>query len=92
MREADIEKHLVKAIEAARGVARKLKWIGRRSAPDRLIILNGQVVFVEVKAPGETPDMAQILEHRRLREAGALVFVIDSKAEADWLVREFSLG
>lgn len=90
MRESDIENYLVKVVEAAQGVARKLQWICRRGAPDRLVVINGNIAFVEVKAPEKTPDDHQIREHRRLRDAGALVFVIDSKEEADWIVREFS--
>lgn len=39
MRERDIEKHLVKRVEELGGEVRKVKWIGRRGAPDRLVML-----------------------------------------------------
>lgn len=37
--EAKIEKYLVKQVEALGGEVRKVKWIGRRGAPDRLVML-----------------------------------------------------
>lgn len=87
-----IEQHLVNAVVAAGGETRKMQWIGLNGAPDRLVILNGHVAFVELKATGETPSHHQIKEHRKLRDAGALVFVFDSLEEADWLIKEFKNG
>ncbi len=39
MRERDIEKHLVQRVKALGGEVRKVQWIGRRGAPDRLVML-----------------------------------------------------
>ncbi len=39
MRESDIEKHLVKRVKTLGGEVRKVQWIGRRGAPDRLVML-----------------------------------------------------
>ena len=39
MRESKIEKHLAKRVEELGGECRKLRWIGRRGAPDRLVML-----------------------------------------------------
>lgn len=39
MLERDIEKHLVKRVKALGGEVRKVQWIGRRGAPDRLVML-----------------------------------------------------
>ena len=39
MRESVIEKHLVKRVKALGGEVRKVQWIGRRGAPDRLVML-----------------------------------------------------
>lgn len=38
-RERDIEAHLVKSVKALGGEVRKVQWIGRRGAPDRLVML-----------------------------------------------------
>lgn len=39
MRERDIERHLVKRVKAIGGQVRKVQWIGRMHAPDRLVML-----------------------------------------------------
>lgn len=39
MRERDIENYLVKRVKAMGGEVRKVKWIGRIGAPDRLVML-----------------------------------------------------
>lgn len=39
MKESTIEAHLVKRVKALGGEVRKVQWIGRRGAPDRLVML-----------------------------------------------------
>lgn len=46
--------------------------------PDRLCIVRGRAVFVEVKTRGEKPRAAQLKKHDELRRAGAVVIVADS--------------
>lgn len=87
MRERDIERYLIARVKALGGEVRKVKWIGRRSAPDRLVLLPGRCYWVEIKAPGKTPTPAQKREHARLRNAGADVFVLDSHHAIDNLLR-----
>lgn len=77
MRERDIERALVRAVKQAGGEVRKLAWIGRRAAPDRLVKLpNREPMFVELKAPGGRLSRLQEVEHRRLRAIGLDVRVI----------------
>jgi hypothetical protein len=38
-RESVIEKYLVQQVKALGGEVRKVKWIGRRGAPDRIVML-----------------------------------------------------
>lgn len=92
MRERDIERHLVKRVKELGGEVRKVAWIGRRGAPDRLVMLNPFTVFhevegttqhcttiwVELKAPGEKAEPHQLREHARMRKMGQRVVVIDS--------------
>ena len=87
MRERDIERHLVKRVKALGGEVRKVQWIGRRGAPDRLVMLPdpgpGNGVFnnswwIELKAPGVEPEPHQLREHKRMRAMGQRVAVIDS--------------
>jgi hypothetical protein len=78
MRESQIESYLVERTKAAGGECRKLKWIGRHGAPDRLVMLNGKAIFIELKAPGEKCRPHQIREHERMRRMGQRVEVVDS--------------
>ena len=76
--EKDIEKHLTNRVIEVGGEIRKVRWIGRRGAPDRLVMLPNRVVWVELKAPGKHPESHQQREHDRMRRFGCDVIVIDS--------------
>ena len=78
MRESKIEKTLVKCVQALGGEVRKVKWIGRNSAPDRIVMLPNNTFWAELKAPGEKPTAAQEREHERMRRMGQRVEIIDS--------------
>lgn len=78
MRERDIEKYLVKRVKEYGGECRKVRWIGRRGAPDRVVMTPFSTIFVELKAPGVKPEAYQIREHERMRAMGQTVVVIDS--------------
>lgn len=80
MRERDIENYLVKRVKALGGEVRKVQWIGRRGAPDRLVMLpfHPYTTWVELKAPGKKPEPHQEREHQRMRARGQRVLVIDT--------------
>lgn len=63
-------------------LVRKLKWIGRRNAPDRLFVKQGRVVFIEFKRPGATARPTQGRELDRLLSAGAEAYVVDNPLRA----------
>lgn len=88
MRESEIEAHLVKRVRELGGEVRKVKWIGRAGAPDRLVMLKEQVlptIWVELKAPGEKAKPHQAREHARMRAMGQTVIVLDSiEAVDEW--------
>ena len=87
MRESEIEAYLKRRVRDVGGDVRKVMWIGRRGAPDRLVMLPGRsAVYVELKAPGKTVTIAQTREHNRLRAFGQQVEVIDSLAGVDLLL------
>lgn len=100
LKERDIERHLVKRVKALGGEVRKVQWIGRRGAPDRLVmlpctcsyyrpdgmLLSSPVVWVELKAPGAAPQAHQMREHQRMREKGQHVVVLDSVEGVDDLL------
>lgn len=88
LRERDIERHLVKRVKELGGEVRKVQWIGRNGAPDRLVMLPRQMVqadiwqrsaiWIELKAPGKLPTRQQLREHERMRAMGQRVVVVDS--------------
>lgn len=102
MRERDIEKYLVERVKALGGEVRKVRWVGRNGAPDRLVMLPAydsfpygpglrcdhekQTIFVELKATGKKPESHQLREHERMRAMGQRVEVIDSIEGVDWLL------
>lgn len=101
MRESQIEKHLVKRVKELGGEVRKVQWIGRRGAPDRLVMfptkltMDGYIdrgwwqrtCWVELKAPGVKPEPHQLREHERMRAMGQRVVVIDSIEGVEELLR-----
>lgn len=84
MRESKIEKYLVDEVAAIGGEAVKFPPLFYRGFPDRIVLLpGGVIVFVELKAPGETPRLIQQKVHARLKAWGFRVEVIDSKEAVD---------
>ena len=86
MLERDIETYLVKRCKEIGALCDKFTSPQRRSVPDRLIIFNGRVLFVELKATGKKPTEAQVRDHDRRRAAGAEVVWLDSKAGVDSVI------
>lgn len=94
MRESQIESYLVERVKALGGEVRKVKWIGRHGAPDRIVMLPptplgegirlpGKTLWVELKAPGEKAKPHQAREHERMRRMGQRVEVVDSFESVD---------
>lgn len=83
MRESTIENYLVERVKAMGGEVRKVKWIGRHGAPDRLAMLPGRTLWVELKAPGEKAKPHQVREHERMRKMGQCVEIVDSCERVD---------
>jgi streptogramin lyase len=87
MRESEIETYLAMQVRNYGAESRKVKWIGRRGAPDRVVFWpNGKCDWVELKAPGQKPRPQQEREHARMRYLRQSVVVLDSKEAVDkWL-------
>jgi hypothetical protein len=92
--EESVEKYLVRRVREMGGEVRKVQWIGRKSAPDRLVLLPGaRGGWVELKRPGgaakfpvNAHERQQHEEHERMRRMGQEVYVIDSKDAVDALL------
>jgi hypothetical protein len=78
MKESEIEAYLCLRVVALGGECRKVKWIGRSGAPDRLVMLPGKTIWVELKRPGQIARPHQLREHARMRRMGQYVEVIDA--------------
>lgn len=83
MREIAIEMPVVIRAERAGYFVRKVGWIGRRNAPDRVFSRKDRgTVWMEFKAPGQKARPGQALEHKLMRAAGMEVHLCDSIADA----------
>ena len=78
MREKQIENKLASEVKKAGGIALKFVSPSFDGMPDRLVLLpDGHIAFVELKAPGKKPRVLQKRLHARLRHLGCLVYVLD---------------
>lgn len=77
MLEKHLETTLKKAVENAGGWCIKLVSPGLAGMPDRLCLMNGRAVFVEVKQPGKHPRPLQLHRMNQLRHHGFTTLVVD---------------
>ena len=79
MREKQIENKLATEAKKLGGIALKFVSPSFDGIPDRLVLIpDGHIAFVELKAPGKKPRPLQLARHRLLRSLGFRVYVIDS--------------
>ena len=89
MREKFLEQKFVKEVKAIGGIALKFISPGFDGMPDRIVLLsNGRIGFVEVKAPRQKPRSLQLSRHRLLRELGFKVFVLDDEKQIGGIIDE----
>ena len=89
MREKDIEKKLSLMVKKAGGIAVKFVSPSFDGMPDRLVLLpDGVISFVELKAPGKAPRPLQLARHRLLRSLGFRVYVIDGTEQIGGMLDE----
>jgi hypothetical protein len=78
MSEKYIEQQLVLEIKKRNGLCLKFVSPGWNGAPDRLVLLpDGKMGFVEVKAPGGKVRALQIHRLKHLMMLGFIVFILD---------------
>lgn len=89
MCENSIEKRLVTEVEGVGGWCLKLPAIHNAGLPDRLCLFpGGEVVFVELKAPGKKPRKIQLFIHNKLRGLGFRVEVVDTPEQIKTIINE----
>lgn len=78
MREKEIEQKFVKAVKELDGLCIKFTSPGMDGVPDRLVLMpEGKLAFIELKATGKKPRPLQIKRMKQLRKLGFFCFVID---------------
>jgi hypothetical protein len=87
--EKDLEADLVKYIKIRGGWTLKFLPFLVNGLPDRIILMpGGRCYFAEVKSTGENPRKLQRVIHRKFRELGFKVFIIDSYESLTKCLRE----
>lgn len=87
MREKNIEQSLVKAVKKKGGVALKFVSPGLSGVPDRIVLMpDGKIGFIELKAPGKTMRALQEKRKRQLEALGFLVFCLDNTEEIEVII------
>ena len=89
MREKQIENKLATEAKKLGGIAVKFVSPSFDGMPDRLVLMpDGHIAFVELKAPGKKPRPLQLSRHRLLRSLGFRVYVIDSMEQIGGMLDE----
>ena len=80
--EKDIEKYLTTQVKKFSGLC--YKWQSTiTGGPDRIVILNQKILFVELKAENGKLSPRQVVVFDELGEAGFPVHIIRSKEDVD---------
>lgn len=82
-----VEHYLVEQVKRKGGEIRKLAWVGRSGAPDRVVFLpHGQIMFVECKSDVGKLSRQQLFEHATLLKVGVKVHVVSTREQVDALL------
>ena len=83
MREKTIELYLVNRVREAGGLCYKWSSPMQRGVPDRIVMLNKEIYFIEVKATNGKLSRLQDLTHIKLKNAGCYVRTVYNKGDVD---------
>jgi len=86
-KEHTVEEQLIRRVKALGGRCEKMSMKGRRGFFDRLVVLKGRIVFVELKRPvGGVLSPHQIQLHDAYRALDAEVAIVRNSADIDNLL------
>lgn len=90
LKEKDIEKRLVNGVKSLGG--RCYKWVspGNSGVPDRIVLLDGEAIFVELKRAGGIVSPIQERQIQRIAKTGNRVEVIFGKSGVDNFLRRLA--
>ena len=88
MRERELEHLFLTEVKRVGGLALKFVSPGFAGVPDRLVLIpDGKIGFVEVKAPGQYPRPLQTARHKQLRKLGFKVYVLDNPQKIPEIIK-----
>ncbi|WP_409336328.1 VRR-NUC domain-containing protein [Eubacterium sp. F2] len=89
MKEKEIEEKLRREVKAMGGLALKFISPGMSGVPDRIVLLpEGKVAFIELKAPGKKMRPLQLKRKRQLEALGFSVYLIDRPEQIGGILDE----
>lgn len=89
MREKAIEQKLTLMVKKRGGICPKFVSPGFDGMPDRIVLLpEGRIAFVEVKAPGKKPRPLQTARHTLLQRLGFKVYILDDAQQIGGILDE----
>lgn len=89
--ERDLEDYFTRRAQSAGMLTFKFTSPGQAGVPDRILITDGRVLFVELKAPGKKPRPLQTETVRRMRMRGAACYCISSEAQVDKMLYDLAV-
>lgn len=91
-RESALETYLNQVAQTHGIMSLKFVSPNKAGVPDRILISRQATVFVELKAPHQKPRSLQHKVISQMTQAGALVFVVDSKTQIQALITALARG
>ena len=92
MLEKDLERQVVNYCKAKGVLTYKFTSPAHRGVPDRVMLANGRVLFLELKRPGGKPTALQLREMQKIEQAGCKASWADSLGAAQILIDHHLLG
>ena len=83
IRENKVETYLDTEVKKMSGITRKWVSPGRDGVPDRIVFVQGDLIFVEIKTVDGTLSPVQRREHVRLRDHDAQVVTVYGSSGVD---------
>ena len=88
-----IERKLVEAVKANGGMCIKLLCDNLLGLPDRMVLMpHSKIAFVELKTTGQKPRRIQVFMHKKLRDLGFRVEVIDTTEGINNFINNINYG
>lgn len=91
-RESEVDRFMKREIHYFGYLYIKLTGTNANGLPDRMILGDGKVFFVEMKRPGEKPRKLQQIILRKLYRKGFRVYTVDNKRTAERLAEKIGGG